>query len=354
MENSRKFSFYANRQAAPTVTTGHNPNVPIRTFDTHPVDYFPIGCTVLPLDLSEPPVRGHVIGHVAEDRLLVDWGRLVDQHDVDEVIKTDEWNVQGALRNLSRGSHPLHPPQQNGHKSMKKVGSSNRLSFWETRPPWLFGGRGPYQKQYEDIRKTGVLPNQLKYPEVYNLLLRTGMNPKMVQRLQGVVDQLNTYYMQKQPKPTAYGFGKGPAPRNLRLVPQQQQVPQPTQMQTVGQTYQPVMQPVQTGMAAAKKREAGIRDLLYQASVLDATKYGEWAESIRTAADVASALDDLWQDRQSRQASRDKLATTAWQNSIKRVLAVTNKMRNLGGEDYIQQADQIERSLVNALTYERG
>lgn len=93
MMHSRGGSKTASRTAAPDKFSGHNPNVPIRLFDTHPNQRFVLGSEVIPIDAAYPPVKGKVLGHVAEDRLTVQWPTEVAQVDVDDVIACREYSA---------------------------------------------------------------------------------------------------------------------------------------------------------------------------------------------------------------------------------------------------------------------
>jgi hypothetical protein len=103
------------RTAAPDIFSGHNPNVPIRMYDTHPNKRFYLGDLVMSLDPERPPLGGVCIGHVAEDRITVQWGdgRLITQEDVEEVIPIREQaGKQDADKNITSFDSPWLPENQ--------------------------------------------------------------------------------------------------------------------------------------------------------------------------------------------------------------------------------------------------
>ena len=53
--------------------TGENINAPVKSYITHPNQRFEVGDHVVMIDPEEPEVKGEVLGHVAEDRVLVKW-----------------------------------------------------------------------------------------------------------------------------------------------------------------------------------------------------------------------------------------------------------------------------------------
>lgn len=94
------------RTAVPDEFSGQNPNTPIRHYDTHPNRRLAIGEEVIPLDPAEPPVRGMVLGYIAEDRLLVQWPHTASQMDCDEVIGVREWSFVGDLTDRNMTCRP--------------------------------------------------------------------------------------------------------------------------------------------------------------------------------------------------------------------------------------------------------
>lgn len=79
------------RIAAPDDSSGHNPNTPIKLYDLKPNSRFIIGEEVIPLDEEAVFFKGLVLGHVAEDRVLVQFGPEIIQMDVDEILPIREY-----------------------------------------------------------------------------------------------------------------------------------------------------------------------------------------------------------------------------------------------------------------------
>jgi hypothetical protein len=84
------------RTAAPNEFSGQNLNTPIRLYDTHPNQRFAVGEDVILVDPAEVNVRGTVLGHIAEDRLLVQWPHEISQEDVDDVMALRESSWRGS------------------------------------------------------------------------------------------------------------------------------------------------------------------------------------------------------------------------------------------------------------------
>ena len=91
------------RTAAPDESSGRNPNVPIRLYDTKPNARFSVGSEVTYLDSKLMKVRGTVLGHVAEDRVLVQWPNEVMQEDVEDLVGLHE------IENSGMGPMPNDP-----------------------------------------------------------------------------------------------------------------------------------------------------------------------------------------------------------------------------------------------------
>ena len=112
------------RTAAPNETSGRNPNTPIRLYDTHPNQRFAVYDEVVPLDPDETDWKGTVLGHVAEDRLLVQWQDVVTQVDASEVVRTREWKFgddkerDGSLDSARSAAVEIVPiiPQRGGSR----------------------------------------------------------------------------------------------------------------------------------------------------------------------------------------------------------------------------------------------
>lgn len=87
---------FHSRVAAPDSNSGQNPNTPVHLYDLKPNARFGVGEEVIYLDEDVVPVRGVVLGHVAEDRLLVQWPTLIKQEDVEDVLPMREYKGRGG------------------------------------------------------------------------------------------------------------------------------------------------------------------------------------------------------------------------------------------------------------------
>jgi hypothetical protein len=97
------------RTAAPDEFSGRNLNTPISLYDIKPNARFAVGSDVTFVDSRWMKLRGTVLGHVAEDRLWVQWPNEIRQMDVDEVVGFDEIGEGAAKQtgdsvSASRGS----------------------------------------------------------------------------------------------------------------------------------------------------------------------------------------------------------------------------------------------------------
>lgn len=120
---------------------GRNPNVPVKTWDLRPNrQRFEIGDKVTPLDPSEPPITGEVVGYAGRDRVYVQWPYNLDQEDIDDLMDLrTEWTLGASslghditnmarmkgyrddLRRASRMSDPLKKHRRAGIKVLNGI-----------------------------------------------------------------------------------------------------------------------------------------------------------------------------------------------------------------------------------------
>lgn len=82
--------FPRGRKAAPDANSGRNLNTPIQLYDIKPNARFVDGEEVIPLTTETLPVKGIVLGHVAEDRVWVQWPTMIKQEDTDDIGRLSE------------------------------------------------------------------------------------------------------------------------------------------------------------------------------------------------------------------------------------------------------------------------
>lgn len=172
----RFMSRASSRIAAPDDESGRNYNTPIRIYDTKPNARFAIGEEVIPLDPNDAPVRGLVIGHVAEDRLLVQWPHEVTQVDTDDVIAMREWKLS-----------IISSDETSSRKSSRERDSSRDF----TRVA-LFGWGNPQkkiEKQYGGAYQALGQFNAFRQPQVVKILQSYGMAPREVENYAGLRDR---------------------------------------------------------------------------------------------------------------------------------------------------------------------
>jgi hypothetical protein len=73
---------------------------------THPNKRYSIGDEVMNIDTIEVPFIGHVLGHIAEDRLLVEWPTHIAQETYDEIMPVREsvWGRSKVASQTPNGS----------------------------------------------------------------------------------------------------------------------------------------------------------------------------------------------------------------------------------------------------------
>jgi hypothetical protein len=360
-------------------TSGQNPNFPIRKFDTHPNAYFKKGDRVTYFDHEAQNLAGTVVGHAAEDRVWVDWGRDVTQEDVDDLIKDKEWKF-----NLLEPAEDVEVPEfkpTDGRRAGKTAfwsGAPNWLGGqgWQNRPSWM-GGRGSYEQQYDTQLNQGQVPNQLRYPEIQNSLLKAGMNPRVLEQLAGALDKIQLSVLQRHQ-----------AQQQAQNAIINQQVQQgdwsnitkntnPNQLQFGGDTFNgsnlkvkspstlpsaiPVAPPLayypqasppvpMVASKAAAWRKAGLNELRFQANALEALGHPDLADTVKRAALVAASVSFLYRDPKTRKASASSESQGAIRTASALILATAQLLRD---QKLQEPANSIENAFVASLTYER-
>lgn len=131
------------RKAAPNAFSGQNPNTPMQVWDTHPNRRFAVGEEVIPVDPSDVPITGQVIGHCAEDRIWVRWAHgIIDQQDVTDVMAKREYSLDSSR--VDRVSYDSSSKDERARKaSTKSAGISiKKGSEMSTRSDAYVGLRG--------------------------------------------------------------------------------------------------------------------------------------------------------------------------------------------------------------------
>jgi hypothetical protein len=105
---------------------------------------------------------------------------------------------------------------------------------------------------------------------------------------------------------------------------------------------------------AAQIRRAGINNLLHHADLLEGFGRQQMADNVRAAADVAAALQSLYENPRTRRASSDETAKQAIAGTINSTLNLTRNLRRSGRPAFNYAADQIDLALAHALTYEHA
>ncbi len=161
------------RRAAPNQFSGHNPNTPINLYDTHPNARFAMGEDVMHYDqmANNVSIIGSVLGHVAEDRLLVQWPNMVSQEDAEDLIAVRE-TPWGRFRSSSKN----------------RKASTERISLFENINPWSQknkdkGLRKKLVKEHGGGEEHQAVMNfnLFENPEVVTFLKRYGISDREVQ-----------------------------------------------------------------------------------------------------------------------------------------------------------------------------
>lgn len=370
----------------PEVVHG-NPNVPVIKYMTHPNQYFEIGDQVIPRDPEQPQVTGRVIGHQAEDRLLVEWARgIIDQVDVDDIIKMDEWSFgfAGAKNPKWATPHPESP-------SPYGLAASRTADGREA----LFGLSQAEKAKKNRQQYTQAGGNPFKFPGVAQLLTKAGMAPQEIKLYQNHYDRhLGALKSQggNTPENAAQGgpqYGKQTVdPRRdqqwiqetikRQTPPQipadnpdrhtQPQVQQPA-VQSAPQTdysaMKPFGNPQQTTRrepwrsqkirpaSLSKNRRKAISNLLRCAAFLDSQDQVKLGNVVRIAASVATALNTLYNNPKTRKASSDDVAINAMNTAITATLGITGVLQASQLPHYVNIGKAVDLALLNALSYAR-
>lgn len=160
------------RKATPDEGSGHNLNSPVKLFSTHPNRRFALGDMVLMIDPEEPNVLGKVLGHVAEDRVWVQWPTTASQEDVEDLIATHEWSFGPRS---SYGSQ-LERDQDKTTASRKAFGPFNQ---WN-----------PFNNPKSQFQKSPSTYNPLRQPQVIKYLENVGLNKQDVDYFAGEYDRV--------------------------------------------------------------------------------------------------------------------------------------------------------------------
>jgi hypothetical protein len=140
------------------------------------------------IDPSEPSVIGKVLGHVAEDRLIVQWPGIVNQEDVDDLIGLHEWSLGSLIKN-------------NKSLGARAKVASVRLALW------------PFdQGQRQQFKQNPSMYNPLKMPQVIDYLEKFGMNRSDTQNIANEYDRVLRTKLTDQNKnwQTMLDTGKAP------------------------------------------------------------------------------------------------------------------------------------------------
>lgn len=78
------------RTAAPDSLSGQNLNTPILLYDIKPNARFAVGDAVTRLDSRFQKIRGVVLGHVAEDELIIQWPTFIEQVNAEELVRVTD------------------------------------------------------------------------------------------------------------------------------------------------------------------------------------------------------------------------------------------------------------------------
>jgi len=424
-------------KATPDENSGHNPNTPIRIYDTHPNQRFAIGDQVLKIDFEEPRVLGRVLGHIAEDRILVQWPHTASQEDVDDVISTQEWaygflddpdyRLQGKKRRANRKAvhstgHEIEQMDaqvtsddyEKFHRIMEDhleeggvdpeaklsiADAVNELSDEDQQkllielkkldyedsptagkrtallpralggtgvPQWM-GGTGTYQQQQQ---RQPSQYNPLRLPEVESFLERAGLARADVQNFASQYDKALELKTQKQNvrweqmlrgQEVPAGFQQPLEFGQQVALPWQmkQRAPAPGAVPLPSPTAPAIAPlpafrdiPQQLAPTSASRRKAG-RDLLHTANLLKGLGHRKAAQVIMATTDVVAALENLYKNKKTRNASQDKTARRAMGVAILATLGITEVLRNTKKAGLKRAADDVDLALIQALTYPR-
>lgn len=107
---------------------------PLALFDTHPNRRFALGDRVVYAGSAgyneSMDVTGTVIGHIAEDRVMVRWPRIAAQADVDDLLRLDETQI-GAANFLTDSVDPM---PVNVHERSQMIARRRQADHWNFEP----------------------------------------------------------------------------------------------------------------------------------------------------------------------------------------------------------------------------
>ncbi len=161
------------KTAAPNAFSGQNYNTPVQIWDTHPNRRFAVGEDVIPVDPSDVPITGQVVGHCAEDRLWVRWAHgLVTQEDVFDVIAKREYSLDSSR--VDRVSYDSSSADERGRQAGKTA--EHHMVSPRTHPSTIqhmMGGMPRSMDEFlalDSIQKKYVVDQIMKNPQQVNAL----------------------------------------------------------------------------------------------------------------------------------------------------------------------------------------
>jgi len=317
------------RQANINETSGQNINSYVQLYDTHRNAHFEVGDEVVLADTSQVPIVGKVLGHVAEDRLIVQWPYAVGQEDVDDLVKKEDfaYNFSGKRKTATK----KHITAFWGQPSYEKQ-RDQRNQAW-------------FQQFKDRFHQNPRLYNALMQPEVKNILKKVGMHASDIDSLGKLYGSMLLKRAQSNPS-TDPEFGAASRYKiNPRVTnPKRPGVPQSRVPQSrVPQWGYPM--PVHASRLAAIQR---LRDLGKKVSILG---YTQGSQNVLAAAEFAASLDSLYASRKTREASRGPMAAEAIHNVIRMVLATAEGFRESSDVRLHRIADAYEADFLSGISY---
>lgn len=190
------------RKAAPNEFSGRNPNTPIKIYDTHPNQRFALGEDVMLMDPTDVPVRGTVLGHVAEDRLLVQWPHMVTQEDVDDVIAIRETTWRGMSPEIAAfngGAERRTAGKLRFYPEARKAGIMDTLNPWSAKNQDAKVKKQILKNHGGDERSAVKNYNLFADPNVQQFLKRYGLSDNEISNFGSLrTQQLNRMYQKTQ------------------------------------------------------------------------------------------------------------------------------------------------------------
>jgi len=293
---------------------------------------------------------------------------------VDQLSRDDQQELLDALSELDYPGPPTA-----GRKALmpRWMGGSG--------VPTGIGGGGTYEQQFQ--QQPGNY-NPLRLPEVEAFLEKAGLARQDVQNFAGQYDKALESKTQKQnvqweqmmkgqqvpegfqqqrqfgeqtalpwqmkqqtaPAPGAIPLPTTPAPAparpDLPSIPLEDPAAPPTVTHSPGYAG-----PALTPTSAARRK--GGQELLRIANLLHGLGHRKAAQVIMATTDVVAALENLYDNKKTRKASQDKTARKAMGIAILATLGITEVLRNTKKAGLRRAADDVDLSLIQALTYPR-